>query len=52
MMSRISHPLVRHLGYAPEILPEGSPTTRDYRIERVRLFVDAKNKIVQEPRTG
>jgi hypothetical protein len=52
MVHRISHRLVRHLGYAPEILPEGSPTSRDYRIERVRLFVDGKNKIVQEPRTG
>jgi len=41
-----------HLGYSPEIKPEGSPCTRDYRINRVRLFVDDNNKIVQTPHTG
>jgi hypothetical protein len=44
--------LFYHVGYNPEIKPEGSPCTRDYRINRVRLFVDANNKIVQIPHTG
>ena len=52
MLPRMSDLLVRHLGYNVEILPQGSPTTRDYRLDRVRLFVDGNNKIVQEPRTG
>jgi hypothetical protein len=41
-----------HLGYDAEVLPEGSPCTRDYRINRVRIFVDGNNKIVQTPHTG
>ncbi len=44
--------LFYHLGYNPEIKPEGAPCTRDYRINRVRLFVDANNKIVEIPHTG
>ncbi len=40
------------LDYEPEILPEGSPTTRDYCANRVRLFVDNNNKIVSKPATG
>jgi len=44
--------LLYNLGYNPEIKPEGAPCTRDYRINRVRLFVDANNKIVGIPRTG
>lgn len=34
------------------ILPEGSPCTRDYRINRVRVFVDSSNKVVSAPRPG
>lgn len=41
-----------YLGYNPEIKPEGAPCTRDYRINRVRLFVDNQNKIVSTPHTG
>ncbi|CAF2930947.1 unnamed protein product [Rotaria sp. Silwood2] len=44
--------IVYSLGYEPEILPQGSPTTRDYRLDRVRLFVDDNNKIVQTPTNG
>ncbi|CAF0730403.1 unnamed protein product [Rotaria sordida] len=39
-------------GYQVEIKPEGAPTTRDFRLNRVRLFVDDNNAIVKEPRTG
>jgi len=39
-------------GYQPEIKPEGSPCTFDYCTDRVRLFVDDNNKIVQTPHTG
>jgi len=39
-------------GYEPEIKPKGAPCTRDYRIDRVRLFVDANNKIIETPHTG
>ncbi|CAF0731799.1 unnamed protein product [Rotaria sordida] len=39
-------------GYQVEIKPEGAPTTRDFRTNRVRLFVDGNNAIVKEPRTG
>ncbi len=34
------------------ILPEGSPCTRDYRITRVRVFVDSENKVVSAPHVG
>jgi len=39
-------------GYNIQVLPEGSPTTRDYRIDRVRIFVDDNNKVVEVPRNG
>ena len=53
-MSSISYSSNRlnHLGYDAQVLPEGAPCTRDYRLNRVRIFVDGNNKIVQEPRTG
>ena len=41
-----------HIGYQPEIKQQGAPCTRDYRIKRVRLFVDGNNKITQVPHTG
>lgn len=34
------------------ILPENSPCTRDFRPNRVRIFVDSGNKVVQAPHTG
>ena len=39
-------------GYRTEIFPEDAPTTRDYRTDRVRLFVDSNNKIATTPHTG
>ncbi|CAF0977759.1 unnamed protein product [Rotaria sordida] len=39
-------------GYNTQVLPQGSPTTRDYRLDRVRLFVDGNNKVVQTPING
>jgi hypothetical protein len=50
--SRLKAEGIFHLGYKTEIKPEGAPCTRDYRITRVRLFVDSDNKIVQTPRPG
>lgn len=52
LMQRMTIYKVVYLGYNPEIKPEGAPCTRDYRINRVRLFVDGSNKIVQAPHTG
>lgn len=34
------------------ILPEGSPCTRDFRMDRVRVFVNSENKVVAAPRVG
>lgn len=39
-------------GYNPQVKPQGSPVSRDYRLDRVRLFVDEQNVIVQTPHTG
>ncbi|UJR36016.1 hypothetical protein I4U23_028755 [Adineta vaga] len=39
-------------GFNVEIKQDGSPCTRDYRLDRVRLFVDDNNKIIRAPRTG
>ena len=33
-------------------LPENSPTTRDFRLNRVRVFHDADGNVTSEPRTG
>lgn len=35
-----------------QILPEGSPCTRDFRTDRVRVFVNGQNKVVQKPHPG
>ncbi|CAF1385542.1 unnamed protein product [Rotaria sp. Silwood1] len=43
---------IKDEGYEPVILPQGSPTTRDYRLDRVRIFVDNNNKVVQTPTNG
>ncbi|XP_059299843.1 subtilisin inhibitor-like [Lycium ferocissimum] len=34
------------------IIPPNSMVTMDYRLERVRLFVDESGKVAQEPRLG
>lgn len=34
------------------ILPEGSMVTMDYRLDRVRIFVDGAGNVVQVPRKG
>ncbi|CAF0959963.1 unnamed protein product [Adineta steineri] len=39
-------------GFDVEIKEDGSPCTRDYRLDRVRLFVDDNNKIVRAPTNG
>ena len=52
LVNSYSKYLFFYLGYNPEIKPEGSACTRDYREKRVRLFVDDNNKIVQPPHTG
>ncbi|CAD8208153.1 unnamed protein product [Paramecium octaurelia] len=35
-----------------QVLAEGSPTTRDFRMNRVRIFHNDKNIVVQAPRRG
>ena len=35
-----------------QILPQGTPTTRDYCFTRVRVFVDSGNKVVSAPNIG
>lgn len=35
-----------------QVLPEGSPVTRDLRMNRVRVFVDAHQKVVSAPHPG
>ena len=34
------------------IIPEGSPVTMDYRLDRVRIFVDDANVVVSVPNRG
>ncbi len=34
------------------IVGEGQPVTRDFRLHRVRVFVDNSNKVVLVPRCG
>ena len=34
------------------IVGENKPVTRDYRFDRVRIFVNENNIVVREPRTG
>jgi len=34
------------------IVPEGSPVTMDYRLDRVRIFENAAHKVVSPPTTG
>ena len=35
-----------------DVLPEGSMVTMDYRLDRVRVFVDDANVVVSVPRKG
>ena len=35
-----------------EVIPEGAPVTRDFRIDRVRIFVDAEGRVVRIPKVG
>lgn len=41
-----------HYGANVVVLPQGSPITRDFRLDRVRVFVDGNNKVVGVPRCG
>jgi hypothetical protein len=34
------------------VIPLGTPVTRDYRMNRVRIFVDTDGVTVQPPRRG
>ena len=34
------------------IQPENSPTTRDLRMDRVRVFVNTQGRVVSQPRIG
>lgn len=34
------------------VMPQGAPCTRDYRLDRVRVFVDNDQKVVSAPRKG
>jgi len=35
-----------------EVMNENSPCTMDYRVDRVRIFVNAENHVVSPPQTG
>jgi len=35
-----------------EVLNEKSPTTMDYRVDRVRIFINDEGKVVGPPQTG
>jgi hypothetical protein len=35
-----------------QVMSENSPCTRDYRPDRVRIFVNAENHVVSPPQTG
>lgn len=35
-----------------QVVLDGSPVTRDFRFNRVRVFVDANDIVVSVPRTG
>ena len=41
-----------HADFDVQILLEGSPCTRDFRPNRVRVFVDNHNIVTSVPRTG
>ncbi|KAJ8558058.1 hypothetical protein K7X08_004824 [Anisodus acutangulus] len=34
------------------VVPDGSPGTTDVRCDRVRVFIDTNNNVVQVPRIG
>ena len=35
-----------------QIVPENSMVTMDYRLDRMRIYVDKDNKVVQPPKLG
>ncbi|XP_058782636.1 subtilisin inhibitor-like [Vicia villosa] len=35
-----------------QVVPPNTPVTYDYRLQRVRLFVDESNKVIQTPTIG
>ena len=35
-----------------QVLPEGSPVTRDLRMDRVRIFVNENGQVTSPPRIG
>lgn len=34
------------------IVPEGSAVTRDFRVDRVRVYADSEGKVAREPKRG
>jgi hypothetical protein len=44
--------LKEHPDFQVQVLPEGSPVTRDFRMNRVRVFVNNDGVVQQAPRTG
>jgi len=43
---------IRAQGYTVFVIPEGSPVTMDYRLDRVRIYVNAAGNVVDVPRTA
>ncbi|CAF3304799.1 unnamed protein product [Rotaria socialis] len=43
---------IKSEGFDTEVMPEGAPCTRDFRPNRVRIFVDTNNVVVATPHTG
>ncbi|CAF4879823.1 unnamed protein product, partial [Rotaria socialis] len=43
---------IKSEGFNTEVMPEGAPCTRDFRPNRVRIFVDTNNVVVATPHTG
>ena len=39
-------PAVQEAGLQPQVIPEGSPVTKDYVSDRVRLFIDESETVV------
>ena len=39
-------------GLKVQVLKKGSPTTRDYRLDRVRIFVDEEGIVTNIPKKG
>jgi glutamate dehydrogenase/leucine dehydrogenase len=39
-------------GFSVQVVPEGSMVTMDYRVDRVRIFVDGSGNVSKPPRIG